>query len=130
MTEQTTTHLTGIHAVGVPVTDQDRALEFYVDTLGLDKRMDAPFGPGLRWIEVAPAGATTTIALAPAPDGTAVGVDTGIRLATSDADADHASLRARGVDVDDEVMRLGEGVPPMFSFLDPDGNRLYVVELG
>ena len=57
-----------------------------------------------------------------------MGVDTGIRLTTSDADADHAHLRGRGVDIDAEVMRMAGGVPPMFSFRDPDGNALYVVE--
>jgi lactoylglutathione lyase len=76
---------------------------------------------------LAPAGAATSIALAPAPDGAPVGVDTGIRLASTDADADHAALLAAGVDVDPEVMRW-PGVPPMFSFRDPDANILYLVE--
>jgi hypothetical protein len=35
---------------------------------------------------------------------------------------------ANGVDADAELIRMGEGVPPMFTFRDPDGNRLYVVE--
>jgi catechol 2,3-dioxygenase-like lactoylglutathione lyase family enzyme len=76
------THINGVHTVGVPVTDQDRALEFYVGTLGFEKRMDGSFGEGLRWIEVAPPGATTTIALVPAGEGAPAGVDTGWRLAT------------------------------------------------
>ena len=59
------THITEVRTVAVPVTDQDRALEFYVGALGFEKRMDATFGGGRRWIEVAPPGATTTIALAP-----------------------------------------------------------------
>jgi lactoylglutathione lyase len=118
-------HITGVGTVGVPVTDQDRALEFFVDTLGFEKTLDGAFGDGLRWIEVAPPGATTTIALVSSQgDG---GVDTGIRLSTDDATADHARLRARGVDADPELLRW-EGVPPMFSFRDPDGNTLYIVE--
>ena len=121
------THITEVRTVAVPVTDQDRALEFYVGALGFEKRMDATFGGGRRWVEVAPPGATTTIALAPpGPDGRA-GVDTGIRLITEDAEADHGDLRARGVDTDAEVMHL-PGAPPMFSLRDPDGNLLYVVE--
>ena len=56
------------------------------------------------------------------------GSDSGIRFQTDDADALHARLKTSGVDVDADVMRLGSGVPPMFSFRDPDGNRLYVVE--
>ena len=47
--------ITGVHTVGVPVTDQDRAIDFYVGTLGFDKRLDADMGGGRRWIEVAPA---------------------------------------------------------------------------
>ena len=88
--------------------------------------MDAPSAGG-RWIEVAPAGATTTVALAPAQEGTPVGVDTGVRFTTEDAAADHEALAAAGVDVDAEVLRF-PGVPPMFSFRDPDGNTLYMVE--
>jgi catechol 2,3-dioxygenase-like lactoylglutathione lyase family enzyme len=114
------THITGVGTVGVPVTDQDRALEFYVDKLGFEKRRDIPFGAG-RWIEVAPPGSPTTIALVPA------GVPSGIRLATEDTDADHTDLRARGVDVDAEVMRM-PGAPPMFGLRDPDGNSLILVE--
>src|SRR4051794_28401913 len=102
---ETMSHITEIATVGVPVADQDRELDFYVDTLGFETRRDSAFGNGLRWIEVAPPGATTTVALAPAPDGAARGVDTGVRFTTDDADADHAHLRVRGVDVDAEVMR-------------------------
>ncbi len=129
MADESATRITGVGTVGVPVSDQDRALEFYVDTLGFEKRLDAPFGNGQRWIEVAPRGAATTVALMPLPQGGSAGTDTGIRLTTQDADADHAALRARGVDADPEVLRW-EGVPPMFSFRDPDGNTLYLVERG
>lgn len=48
------------------------------------------------------------------------------RLIFSHAEADHASLRARGVDTDPEIVRFGGGVPPMFCFRDPDGNRLLI----
>ncbi len=120
--------VTDIRTVAVPVRDQDRALGFYVGTLGFETRLDAPFGAG-RWIEVAPAGATTSLAVVAAADGAAVGVDTGIRLTTADAGADHAYLRARGVDVDAEILRLPR-VPPMFTFRDLDGNTLVVVEMG
>ncbi len=115
--------ITEIGTVGVPVTDQDRALEFYVGVLGFEKRMDAPFGPA-RWIEVVPPGARTSVAL---EFKESAGVDTGIRLTTSDAAADHEALRAAGVDVDAEIMRM-EFVPPMFALRDPDGNRLILVE--
>ena len=128
MAQQTGTRITSVRTVAIPVADQDEAVEFYVGTLGFEKRLDAVFGPGLRWVEVAPRGSPTSLALVRPGEGHHVGVDTGIRLTTSDADADHAHLRGRGVDIDAEVMRMAGGVPPMFSFRDPDGNALYVVE--
>jgi predicted enzyme related to lactoylglutathione lyase len=123
---RTPTRISDVRTVAVPVRDQQRALEFYGGVLGFETRMDSPF-PGGRWIEVAAPGASTTVALAPAREGTATGVDTGIRLSTADATADHESLTRAGVDVDSEVLRF-PGVPPMFSFRDTDGNTLYVVE--
>ncbi len=124
----TSTHISHLGTVIVPVSDQDRAIEFYTEKLGFEKRADTPFGGGNRWVEVAPAGATTTIALMPPREGDPVGVETRVAFNTDDADADHASLRAQGVDVDDEVMRMGGPVPPMFFFRDQDGNRSLIVE--
>jgi catechol 2,3-dioxygenase-like lactoylglutathione lyase family enzyme len=125
---QTRTHITQVGTVIVPVSDQDRAIDFYVDTLGFEKRSDTPYGRGDRWVEVAPVGAATSIALIPSLEGEPVGVDTRVGFTTEDVDADHASLLARGVDVDAEVMRMGDPVPPMFFFRDQDGNRLLIVE--
>jgi catechol 2,3-dioxygenase-like lactoylglutathione lyase family enzyme len=121
------TKIVDVANVAVPVADQDRALKFYVETLGFEKRRDAEFGGGLRWIEVAPSGAGTTIAIPPLGPGSTPGIDTGIRLTTESAEADHEALRAHGVDTDAEVLRF-PGAPPMFSFRDPDGNTLYIVE--
>jgi lactoylglutathione lyase len=120
-------NITELSVAGIPTTDQDRALDFYVNTLGFEKRFEAPFGDGLRWIEVAPKGATTTVALCPTPPGQPVGVDTGLRFTVTDADADHKELVAHGVDVDPQVMRW-PGVPPMFSLRDTEGNTIYLVE--
>jgi lactoylglutathione lyase len=127
MNEHSKAQITGVHTVGVPVTDAERALEFYTGTLGLAKRLDVPMGDGGRWIEVAPPGAETTIALVGSNTGAPAGVDTGIRLATGSADELHAALLASGVDADPEVLRW-PGVPPMFAFRDQDANRLVVVE--
>jgi len=126
-TDVTGAAVTGVANVGIPVTDHDRAIAFYTDLLGFEVRRDAAFGAGMRWVEVAPPAAATTLALAPTPPGKSAGVDTGVRLSVADAGAAHAALSAAGVDVDGEVMRW-PGVPPMFSFRDPDGNTLYVVE--
>jgi catechol 2,3-dioxygenase-like lactoylglutathione lyase family enzyme len=117
--------ITHIGTVVVPVADQDRALQFYVEALGFEARIDAPFGPGQRWIEVAPPGAETTIALVPR-DASPAGIE--VSLATRSAEGDHAELRARGVEADAELLLMGEGVPPMFTFRDPDGNRFRMVE--
>ena len=121
-----TTTLIDVRTVAVPVKNQDRAVEFYVDTLGFEKRMDAPIGEGLRWIEVAPPGAGVSIALSPASDASPAGVDSGIRLITIDVDGENDAMRRRGVDIDD-VLRWPD-VPAMFTFRDVDGNTLYVVE--
>jgi catechol 2,3-dioxygenase-like lactoylglutathione lyase family enzyme len=122
-------NLTHVGRVTVTVSDTDRAVDFYVDTLGFDKVVDVPMGDAGRWVEVALPGAVTTIALAPPPPGTEPGgSQTGICLDTSDVDADHTALKAAGADVDDEVTRWGDPVPPMFWVRDPDGNSLIVVE--
>jgi predicted enzyme related to lactoylglutathione lyase len=125
----TSTRITQIGTVIIPVADQDRMIGFYLDALGFEKRTDVPFGNGYRWVEVAPAGGATTIALAPPPEGTPTGnTQTGIALNTGDIDAVHAELRQRDVDVDAEVSRMGDAVPPMFWLRDPEGNTLMVVE--
>ena len=118
--------ITDVRTVGVPVSDQDRAIDFYVGTLGFAKRLDVDMGGGRRWIEVAPSGAATSIALVAAHEGVPAGVETGIRFVAADADDVHAAMRASGVDADD-VLRW-EGVPPMFAFRDPDGNGMEIVE--
>ena len=124
------TRVSKLANVIVPVDDQDRALQFYTETLGLEKRVDVPFGDGNRWIEVAPSGADTPIAICPpGPNVTAGGKDTGISLQTDDIDAYHAQLKDHGVDVDAEVSRFGDAVPPLFWFRDPEGNTLMVVEV-
>ncbi len=115
-----------VRTVGVPVSDQDQALEFYAGKLGFETRLDVPLGDTGRWIEVAPTGATTTIALVVAHEGVPAGVETGIRFTTPDADGGHADLRANDVDADD-ILRW-PGVPAMFAFRDQDGNGLEIVE--
>ncbi len=122
------TQITHVGTVIVPVSDQDRALEFYVGTLGFEKRIDVPFGQGQRWVEVAPPGAATTIALVPSGQGDPTGMEAS--FTTQDAEADHATLRARGVEADEALLRLGDLVPPMFTFRDLDGNRFRMVERG
>ena len=121
------TSISDVHTIGVNVTNQDDAIEFYVDALGFEKRLDATINPTMRWIEVAPPGATTSIALIASDGPPAATAETGVRFTVPDAEAEHAAMRARGVNVGD-VLRW-EGVPPMYTFDDPDGNRFEIVEV-
>ena len=117
-----------ISLVAVPSNDVDKQIEFY-ESLGFEKRTDVPFGGQYRWVEVYPPNGTTGIALAPPPPGSDAGSkETGIILTTSDIDASHAELKAKGVDVDAEVSRMGDPVPPMFWFRDTEGNSLLIVQ--
>jgi catechol 2,3-dioxygenase-like lactoylglutathione lyase family enzyme len=138
------TSISEIGAIFVAVADQEQALEFYRDTLGFEMRADFTYGGGLRWIEVAPPGAKNSIALVGPGEGATGGGDrTYCAFATADIEADHAALRARGVDVD-EIAAAGSSragllctdatvpdpVPAQFLFRDPDGNRFLVVQPG
>lgn len=124
MTNRTTT-ITGVSTVAIPVTDQDRS-KALLEALGLETRFDADLGDGFRWIELAPPGAVTSIALVASGEGLPTGVDTGIRLVTPDARAAHAELLALGLSVG-ELLDWSTA-PLMFSFCDLDGNRLYMAE--
>lgn len=126
----TATRISKVANVVIPVADVDKQIAFYTGPLGMEKRTDIPFGGQYRWVEVAPPGADTVIAIAPpGPGGESGGRETGISLQTDDIDAIHAQLKAEGVDVDAEVSRMGEPVPPMFWLRDPEGNVLLVVEV-
>ena len=120
------TTIADVRTIAIDVADQADAIAFYVDTLGFEKRLDAPISPTSRWVEVAPPGASTSIALEAGDEAADVGVDTGIRFTVPDAAAEHAAMGERGVKVGELLRR--EGVPPMFAFDDPDGNRFYIVE--
>jgi catechol 2,3-dioxygenase-like lactoylglutathione lyase family enzyme len=131
-------NITQLATVVVPVSDQDRAIAFYVGTLGFEKRLDFSYDSGERWVEVVPPGAGTSLTLVPPPDGQPVGIETRVILITTDVEAGHQGLRERGIDVG-EIMRAGHpvvywggaplaGNPPMFILRDPDGNSLLIVQ--
>ena len=123
------THLfTKLQTVAVPVHDQDRT-KALLEGLGFTTTMDEELQPGFRWIELACAGSGgTTLSLVTSGDELPTGIDTGIRLLTTDARAAHAELSERGLDVGD--LLDWESAPLMFSFLDHDGNRFYVSQDG
>ena len=137
------THITQVGTVFVPVLDQDRALRFYLDKLGFEKRSDFAYGDGGRWVEVAPPGSAMAIALVAPGEGESSGGEAAhCAFSTEDIEADHAALLAAGVEVDPEIGRPGtsrsglissevsipDPVPAQFCFCDPDGNRFLVVQ--
>jgi lactoylglutathione lyase len=118
--------ITQVATVVVPVSNQERALTFYRDVLGLEKVNDFAYETGERWLEVAPRGAGTRLTLVVAP----AGIETGVALSSADVLADREEL-------DGEIVPEGEvtwwagaplaGFPTQFLVRDPDGNSLLIV---
>ena len=133
------THITHVGPVFVPVSDQDAALDFYVNTLGFEQRVDFAYADGERWVEVGPPGVSTHLTLARARERRPAGVETGIVLGSADVEAAHAALKAEGATVG-EIFREGDpvvewagaiqaGIPAMFLLHDPDGNSFLIVQI-
>jgi catechol 2,3-dioxygenase-like lactoylglutathione lyase family enzyme len=112
----------------VPVADQDAAIAFYTKSLGFTVVADVPFGAGDRWVEVAPPGGGTALALMKPQGEYQPGRMTGVALGSRDPRADHAELAASGVDVDAELMGGDGTVPLMFFFRDNNKNQLMVIQ--
>ena len=123
--------LTMVGTITVHVTDQDKALAFYTEKLGFEKRADMPMGPDQRWLEVAPAGAQTRILLyKPTPDAPGadsyevakakIGTSTGMVLEVDDIVATFEDLKGKGVTIIDEAARQPWGWWGVFA--DQDGN--------
>jgi len=126
---QAPTTISNIGVAMFTIADQDAAIDYYTKTLGWELRADVPFGDeaGNRWVEVAPPGSATRLALNPpmgdwGPGGSSVGVE------TPDVAAEYARVKEiDGVATGDMIG--GEGpVPPMFNIIDPDGNHIWVVQ--
>src|ERR1700750_3409855 len=95
--------LTQVKLLSVPVADQDRARDFYVGTLGLELIADTPMGPDQRWVQVAPKGAATSVALVTGFEAMPPGSLQGLVLETDDLDGDVEALTGRGVTIDGGV---------------------------
>jgi len=100
--------ITHVGRVMVPVGDQDAAIAFYTGALGFELVADVPFGEGERWVEVAPPGGGTALALVPPRGDYQAGRMTGIALATTDARAAHEELKAKGVGHDANTLMIVE----------------------
>jgi catechol 2,3-dioxygenase-like lactoylglutathione lyase family enzyme len=113
--------ITRVQLFPVPVTDQDRARDFYVGTLGFELLADTRLAPEMRWVMVAPPGAATAITLVTWFPTMPAGSVKGIVFETDDLDASIASLRERGVSTS-EI----EDAPwaRFVQFDDPDGNGI------
>ncbi len=120
--------VTQVGRVLVPVSDQDEAIKFYTISLGFSLVADIPFGEDSRWVEVAPPGGGTAIALVPPQGEYQPGRMTGIALESPDPRADHAELQTAGVDVDVELMGGDGTVPLLFFFRDNNQNQLMIVQ--
>jgi catechol 2,3-dioxygenase-like lactoylglutathione lyase family enzyme len=120
-----------IHAATIVVSDQDKAIDFYVNILGWQKSADNPMGPNMRWVTVVPPGAETHLALAP-PRGMGwaartPGGETGIALIAPDLRGDYAALTAKGVRFKGEPESMPWGDTAAW-FYDPDGNEFFLNE--
>jgi catechol 2,3-dioxygenase-like lactoylglutathione lyase family enzyme len=105
--------------VSIPVRDQETAKRFYHEVVGFEVLIDQPFMSGARWIELAPAGAQTTIALVTWFENMRPGGVTGLVLETDDIDGDAALLDGRGLEISAiEPAPWGRYA----TFSDPDGN--------
>ena len=122
-------HIPGVGTVYLAVSDLDRALAFYRDVLGFEVRTDTEFGEGFRWVEVAPAGAYTVIALVKpsGPDDRQPGGSAPFGFDTANLAAAMSEFGSRGLEFEDVMDGDGQ-VPPMAYFRDPDGNRILLVE--
>ena len=130
-------HIGQVATIVVPVTDQDAALAFYVEVLGMQKVNDFTYPTGERWLEVSPGKGSANLCLVASHPERPAGIETGVVLMSGDVLADLATLRGRGLDVDEEPLPEGEvvwwsgaplaGVPTQFRLRDPDGNSFLIV---
>jgi catechol 2,3-dioxygenase-like lactoylglutathione lyase family enzyme len=100
--------------VSVPVSEPQRSKQFYRNVLGFDLVREMPMGPGQSWIQLAPPGCSTTIALVTWFDAMKPGGLQGVMLNVSDIDADHHELSGRGLKLT-EIKQEPWGRYAMFS---------------
>jgi catechol 2,3-dioxygenase-like lactoylglutathione lyase family enzyme len=108
--------------VSVPVSDQQRAKAFYVDTLGFELQREDDSIPGIRWVQVAPKGARTALTLVTWFDSMPAGSLQGLVLTSSSLQADYEQLMAKGVQFDGPPQQQPWATEAVLR--DPDGNRL------
>lgn len=116
--------ITHVSVAVMYVADQEASRKFYVEQLGFEVVRDEEMWPGVRWLEVRPRGAQTSIVLSPAAAfKKASGEGAYLTFACDDIDATVAQLRAHGVSVTDPV------VEPWGTFAhatDPEGHEVQI----
>jgi predicted enzyme related to lactoylglutathione lyase len=112
------------------VSDQDRALDFYTNALGLEKRVENPTPDGPRFLTVGVKGQDFQLVLWPGTPGQGQPVEAGIPAActieTGDCQKAVETLKSRGVKFETGVLEFPWGYVAVFE--DPDGNRLQLRE--
>jgi len=111
-----------VAVVSIPVSDQDRAKEFYVDTLGFELTREDSSVPGFHWIQVRPNGGGTQLSLVTWFDTMPAGSLQGLVLTSDDLDAEYRRLVAEGVVFEGPPQQQPWGMETVFH--DPDGNKL------
>ncbi len=115
-----------LELVCVPVSDVDRAKEFYVERVGFVADHDQRVNESLRFVQLTPPGSGCSICIGDGLTTMPAGSLEGLQLVVDDADAAHAELLARGVEVSDvDDQPWGRFV----YFKDPDGNAWNVQQI-
>ncbi|MFL5974177.1 MAG: glyoxalase superfamily protein [Solirubrobacterales bacterium] len=115
-----------LELVAVPVSDVDRAKEFYVDQAGFNPDHDHTVSDDVRFVQLTPPGSACSIAIGLGVTDAEPGSVKGLQVVVEDADAAHADLASRGVEVSD-VQEFPWG--RFVFFADPDGNRWAVQQI-
>jgi catechol 2,3-dioxygenase-like lactoylglutathione lyase family enzyme len=108
-----------LQLVAIPVSDVDRAKDFYTDKLGFNADHDHRVSDDLRFVQLTPPGSACSIALGTGVVDSEPGSVKGMQLVVSDIEAAHSQLVERGVEVS-QVQEFPWGSFVFFS--DPDGN--------
>jgi predicted enzyme related to lactoylglutathione lyase len=112
----------GVKFVSIPVTDQERALAFYTQKLGMRVVTDAPFDEKQRWIELGIPRAETRVVLFTAPgQEKLIGAFMNLSFATDDVEATAKQLKERGVEFVQEPEKADWGTAAIFK--DSEGNQ-------
>jgi len=115
-----------LELIAVPVSDVDRAKAFYVDQAGFNADHDHTVDENLRFVQLTPPGSACSIAIGQGVTDSPPGSMKGLQLVVESADAAHAELSGRGVEVSD-IQDFPWGRFVFFS--DPDGNAWAVQEI-